>query len=133
MDKSEDLRRKSKLLNRWNRVKNRGCYNWPQKHTHIQTVNSHWQLRLSHCPLTQHSSWPLWLLPNNNMKLTYNSYQEFTCRVRKQWCNPSHIMYRNAKQIWLWLTKWFSLIRYCMIHECTIIKMPNRDYTQCLP
>ena len=34
-------------------------------HTHIQTDNSHWQLRLSHCPLTQHSSSPLWLLPNN--------------------------------------------------------------------
>ena len=31
-------------------------------------------------------------------------------------------MVRNAKQIWLWFTKWFSLIRYCMIHECTIIK-----------
>ena len=25
-------------------------------HKHIQTNNSHWQLRLSHCPLTQHSS-----------------------------------------------------------------------------
>ena len=25
-------------------------------HTHIQMGNSHWQLRLSHCPLTQHSS-----------------------------------------------------------------------------
>ena len=35
-------------------------------HTHIQMGNSHWQLRLSHHPtLKQHSSWPLWLLPNN--------------------------------------------------------------------
>ena len=26
------------------------------RHTHIQTNNSHWQLRLSHCPFIQHSS-----------------------------------------------------------------------------
>ena len=35
-------------------------------------------------------------------------------------------MVRNAKQIWLWFTKWFSPIRYCMIHECTIIKPPKQ-------
>ena len=79
----------------------------------IQMANSHWHLRLSHWPLTQHSSWPLWLY------LIMTNISNLICRVQKQLCKTDHIIVRNTKQNWLWFTKWFWPIRCCMICEWT--------------
>ena len=64
------------------------------KHTHIQTGNSHWHLRVCHCPLTQHPSWPLLAKPNNIESMwiwnidkasnkSHNSYLEFDMQGTK--------------------------------------------------
>ena len=76
MDKSEDLSRKYEISK--DEQKNRGLDNWPQLHTHIQMGNSHWHLRISHCPLTQHSFLTPLAIPNNTEQCKiHNSYQEF--------------------------------------------------------
>ena len=55
-------------------------------HSHIQMGNSHWQLRLSHHPLTQHSSWPLWLIPINIEQCEYhNSIRNLHAGFKNSW------------------------------------------------
>ena len=47
------------------------------KHTHTQRANSHWHLRFSHWPLTQHSLLTPLAIPNND------KYQEFNMQGLK--------------------------------------------------
>ena len=73
MDKSEDL---SKNIQNIKKRKNRDDITDHKTHTHIQRGNSHWHLRLSHCPLTQ-LTLTLLAKPKND------KYQEFNMQGLK--------------------------------------------------
>ena len=91
--------------NYWKVMKQRGLPDHNKTHTHIQTVSSHWQLRLSHWPHTQYSSWPLWwhLIMQNTANITqWQIFHNSTTR---------NLLYAGFKNGWItYNNKWLEIL-----------------------